>query len=150
MARTPIADSGATWTDQTEGTGASGVQWAGVASDATGTHLVAVGQQDLWTSADSGATWTNRMTLPATSSAWIAVASDASGAHLIAATGPGNGDIWTSADSGVTWTDVVAGTDASGQGWVAVASDASGAHLVAASDDPPLAGYCCEGDIWTN
>jgi hypothetical protein len=157
------ADSGATWTNRTKGTAASNQSWQAVASDSTGTHLVAVCQQsltqggvlyggDIWTSADSGATWTNRTVGTAASgNEWQDAASDATGTHLIAVPAHGRGnEIWMSSDSGATWINRSAGTAASGQEWIAVASDATGEHVVVASDDPPGAGFCCEGDIWTN
>jgi hypothetical protein len=156
-------DSGATWTNRTQETAASGQDWQAVASDATGTHLVAVCQEsvatagglyggDIWTSSDSGGTWTNRTTGTAASGhEWAGVASDSTGAHLVAASAHGRGnDIWTSADSGITWTNDTAGTDASGQQWVAVASNTNGTHFAAVSSGPPGGGPCCFGDVWTN
>jgi len=85
------ADAGATWTNRTKGTQASGKDWASVASDSTGTHLVAVTSatgvrtdgQEIWISADEGATWTKRITVTSTTAAVVgpAVASDATGSH---------------------------------------------------------------------
>ncbi len=158
------SDSGSSWTNQTTETAASGAAWQGVASDSTGTHLVAVSQPyggstatglaggDVWVSADSGATWTNRTQgTGASGNVWEGVASDATGARLVAASAHGSAnDIWTSADSGMTWTNETTGTAASGQQWVAVVSDATGSHVVAISSDPPGGGPCCFGDIWTN
>jgi len=82
-----------------------------VASDATGAHLVAASsgdaRRDIWTSSDSGATWTDDTAgTDASGNNWGAVASDATGAHLVAASDdppPGGGggsplvggDIWT-------------------------------------------------------
>ncbi len=157
------ADAGATWINRTKGTEASGREWQSVATDSTGTRLVAVCNPsvtsggvlysgDIWTSADSGATWTNQTAgTAATGHLWFAVASDATGAHLVAACAHGNAnDIWTSADSGATWTNETGGTVASGQQWITVASDATGAHLVAISSGGPGGGPCCFGDIWTD
>jgi hypothetical protein len=153
------ADSGATWVDRRAGGSTLGSSLAGVASDATGTHLVAFTlYSDLWTSSDAGATWTNRTQgTPASGLEWLGVASDSTGTRLVAINGPSgspggdiDGDIWASADSGATWTNQTAGTGASGQQWAAVASSADGAHIVGVSSDPPGAGFCCEGDIWTN
>jgi hypothetical protein len=155
------SDHGATWIDSSKGTASFG--WVAVASDSTGTNLVAACQVsvsadgklisgDIWTSTDSGATWTNRTAGTAASGhLWTSLVSDASGAHLVAATAHESpSEIWTSADSGATWTNATAGTPASGQEWIGLASDATGSHVVAASSDPPGAGLCCMGDIWTN
>ncbi len=139
-------DSGMTWANRTEGGPAAGQTWAGVASDATGTHLVAVGgdqgqspSAEVWTSADAGATWTKRTTVSSTSSFVEApiVISDATGTHLVLAAG----DVWTSADSGATWTDQTAGTSSAAQSWVGMASDTTATHLV---------GVTAYSDIWTS
>jgi hypothetical protein len=157
------ADSGATWTNRTKGTAASAQAWQAVASDSTGTNLVAVAQEtltaggiayglDIWTSADAGATWTNRTAGTAASgNLWWAVASNATGDRIVAVSAHGRAnDVWTSADSGTTWTNETKGTPASGQQWEAVASDATGTRLVAVSANPPGGGPCCFGNIWTN
>ncbi len=143
-------DAGQTWTNRTQGTAASGQPWRAVAADAPGTNLVAVatspvgiesgihppGFGDIWTSADSGATWTNRTAGTAASSQlWTAVASDAPGTNLIAASA---NDVWRSADQGATWINDTAGTVTSGQVFM-LASDVAGTHVVGAS----------EKDIWT-
>ena len=139
------SDSGATWTDQTSSGPAHNRAWESVASDATGTNLVAVGS-GIWTSSDSGVTWTERAANIGTY-AWVSVASSSDGSRLVAATMPpgrgfasDSGDLWTSSDSGKTWVNETAGTSASGQDWTAVASDSTGTHLVAVA---------MVGDIWT-
>jgi hypothetical protein len=131
------SDSGATWTDQTSSGPTHNLSWRSVASDATGTDLVAVGS-GIWTSSDSGEIWTPQAANIGTY-VWVSVASSADGSHLVAATmAPGegfvstSGDLWTSSDSGATWTNGTAGTAATGQPWSAVASDATGTHLFAA------------------
>jgi hypothetical protein len=66
-----------------------------VASDSTGIHLVALTglsgvnpNGDVWTSADAGATWTNRTKgTQASGQRWESVASDATGIHLVAVSG---------------------------------------------------------------
>lgn len=74
--------------------------WVSVASDATGTHLVAInggmfsGNGDIWASNDVGVTWTNQTSgTSAEHQAWSAVASDSTGAHRVAVVE--GGDIWT-------------------------------------------------------
>jgi hypothetical protein len=143
-------DAGQTWTNRTQGTSASGQPWRGITSDASGTSFAAVatspvgiesgvfapGYGDIWTSGDSGATWTNATRGTAASpQQWTAVASDASGTNLIAASLV---DVWRSVDRGATWTNDTGGTVASAQLYT-VASDASGDHLFAASNR----------DLWT-
>ncbi len=147
------ADGGATWVDQTASSPAHGQAWRSVASDASGTKLVAVtaglgafGAGAIWTSADGGATWTNRTGADAAmgSQSWSSVASDATGQNLVAA-GGGSG-VWASMDGGATWTDRTpadpkfqASFGDQVQGWSSVASDATGTKLIAAVDS---------GDLW--
>jgi hypothetical protein len=149
-------DGGTTWTDQTQGTSASGLDWHGVASDATGTHLVAVANTsitaegclysgDIWTSVDSGVTWTDRTKGTAASGQeWSSVASDATGVNLVAVAQ--SGGIWRSSDSGATWTDEVTATTAAAPGWLFVGASATGTHFAAISMS---GGLCCEHSIWT-
>jgi hypothetical protein len=123
-----------------------------VASDATGTYLVAatdVGDGepdgDIWTSADAGVSWNNRTQGTAASGQhWKSLASDATGMHLVAVTlftGLGGGeDVWTSVDAGATWTkQTTVSSTANLVVGPTVASDATGLNLVLA-----------DGDIWTS
>lgn len=146
-------DSGVTWIDRTASSPAHGGAWSSVASDATGTNLVAAtqglgvfGPGAIWTSTDAGVTWTNRTGAETSSQSWSSVASDATGKNLVAV-GGGSG-IWASTDGGVTWTDRTpadpkfeASFGDQVEGWSSVASDATGTKLVAAVDT---------GDIWTS
>jgi hypothetical protein len=150
------ADAGATWTNQTEGTQMSGQWWRSVASDSSGAFLVVVtafgngnsGGEDVWTSADAGATWRKSLTVTSTATLVVepTVASDSTGTHLALA----DGDIWTSADSGATWTDRTKGTPAAAQCWVDMASDASGTHLVAINAYTDIWTSADSGATWTN
>jgi hypothetical protein len=146
-------NAGATWTR-----GPSSDGWGGVASDSTGANLVAVGalSGDIWTSTDSGATWTDRTTSgPAHSRYWASVASDSTGTRLVAveggevfiASGQVAGDIWTSTDSGTTWTDQTPSGSAHNLSWLSVASDAAGKNLVAVG--PGIWTSSDSGATWT-
>ena len=98
-------------------TNATGTRsWTGVASSADGTRLVGVisGGQ-IYTSTDSGATWSARET----ARSWNAVASSADGSKLVATVA--NGKIYTSTDSGATWTE-----RESNRAWKAVAPVGTG------------------------
>jgi hypothetical protein len=140
-------DSGATWTDQTASSPAHGQAWKSVASDSSGTKLVAASIGAIWTSTDSGATWTQTQTATGMErQGWQAVASDATGTNRVAV-GYGAG-VWASKDGGVTWTDRTpvdprwqAAYGDQMEGWSSVASDTTGAKLVAAVNT---------GDIWTS
>jgi photosystem II stability/assembly factor-like uncharacterized protein len=141
------SNGGATWTNRTASTPAAGFDWGSVASDSSGTHLVAVAligaagpssSGDVWTSADAGATWTKRTSIPISSGRPLGpVVSDSTGARLVVAAG----DVWSSTDSGATWTDVTMGTPAAAQSWVGMAADATATRWV---------GVTAHGDIWTS
>jgi photosystem II stability/assembly factor-like uncharacterized protein len=95
-----------------------------VASSADGSKLVAVvswGQ--IYTSVDSGATWTSR----GPTGNWYDVASSSDGSKLVAVVNWGQ--IYTSRDSGATWT-----ARESARNWSAVASSSDGGKLVAVAN----------------
>lgn len=95
--------------------------WRSIASSADGAKLVAVVSNGfIFTSIDSGTTWTQRDA----ARLWTSVASSSDGTKLVATTFPGN--IFTSTDSGANWTprDVA-------RNWQSVASSADGTKLVA-------------------
>ena len=149
------ADGGATWIDQTAAGPAHGQAWRSVASDSSGTKLVAgtaglgsFGPGAIWTSTDAGSTWVIRTAANTAidRQSWSSVASDSTGQMLVAA-GSGCG-IWASNDGGMTWTDRTpadpkfqASFGDQVEGWSSVASDATGAKLIAAVD---------AGDVWTS
>jgi photosystem II stability/assembly factor-like uncharacterized protein len=145
-------DSGTTWIDRTPSGSAHNLLWASVVSDGAGANLAAISGGGfyesapgnpslLWTSSDSGVTWTNRTPAGADqTSSWYALASDSTGAKLVAV---GSG-IWTSVNAGVTWTQQTTPGNANAS-WVSVASDAAGTHLVAATGGPGST-----GDLWTS
>ena len=133
-------DSGATWSR----TSAPTNYWTSVASSADGAKLVAaaepyydgnsvVGDGAVYSSSDSGATWT---ATSAPSNYWSAVASSAEGTRLVAAStsSAGDGRIYTSSDSGATWT----ATGALRNRWYSVASSADGYRVVAGGFAVPL------------
>lgn len=113
-------DYGITWTQSSSPVG----QWYALASSADGTKLIAASSPGgLFTSGDSGATWTQRET----NRDWRAVASSTDGTKLAAVAY--NAQIYTSVDSGVTWTprETV-------RKWTSIASSADGTKLAAGAD----------------
>jgi hypothetical protein len=120
-----------------------------------GTKLVAAAHLNYWlnyrgdgmiyTSADSGATWTQTR---APSNSWSSVASSVDGTKLVAAANliyGGDGLIYTSADSGATWTR----TSAPSNYWSSVASSADGTKVVAVARQDQLGAYNL-GAIYTS
>ena len=85
--------------------------WQSVASSSDGTQLVAVGLGTIYTSPNSGATWS---VTSAPNADWYSVASSSDGSHLVAVTG---GGIYTSADSGGTWIARTSAPSATGPPW---------------------------------
>ena len=103
--------------------------WSSVASDSTGTKLVAtVGSTggtsyngQIYTSTDSGLTWTARDS----SRSWRKVTSSADGTKLAAV--ENGGYIYTSTTTGVTWVQ----RTSIGRNWTSIASDSTGNKLIA-------------------
>merc|ERR1711966_316455 len=79
-------------------------------SSSDGTKLAAVvNYGNIWTSTDSGATWTE-ITSTGDAKYWYAITSSGDGTKLAATVDDGN--IWTSTDSGATWTEITSTGDA--------------------------------------
>jgi hypothetical protein len=121
--------------------------WEGIAMSADGTKCAAApygGSGNIYTSADSGATWLQQTNSP--DLLWSSVASSADGTELAAVSGSasigGAGQIYTSTDSGVTWVSNNVPT----QPWEAICSSADGNKLAAVvfGTDPYVG-----GGIWT-
>jgi hypothetical protein len=120
--------------------------WSRVASSADGTKLAAIaGDQTIWTSPDSGATWFKRtgggitstgQVLPSGTQTWGRVASSSDGKKLAAVVY--NGNVRTSSDSGVTWVER---SSSGSRLWSEIASSADGIKLVAVA---------YPGGIWTS
>ena len=110
-----------------------------VASSADGTKLVGVAQASaIYTSVDSGATWTARDSIRG----WKSVCSSADGTKLAAVVQAGK--IYTSTDSGLTWT-----AHATNLSWFGIASSADGTKLVAVVDGGQIYTSTDSGANWT-
>ena len=119
--------------------------WNTVASDADGSNLIAgIHQGRLYTSSDSGATWTERQPAGTSTYDWNAVASDATGVNLLAAIEFGR--LYVSADSGATWTERRPAGDTD-KGWVTVVSNSDGTNLIVGDEDTMNAG---NGRLYTS
>lgn len=109
-----------------------GRDWYGLASDSTGTHLIAAAFGNwgtegwVYTSTDGGTHWTIRYPSP-NSQYWRAAASSSDGSHLVVVTW--SGLAYTSSDGGVNWTRVYP-TGQNLQRLQTVASSADGSHLI--------------------
>lgn len=86
-------NSGNSWTERLSG------GWWGIASSADGSRLVAVVNNAIAISTDSGATWTN---ISAPSGDWRSVASSADGSKLVTISYI-SGSVYVSTNSGSTW-----------------------------------------------
>jgi photosystem II stability/assembly factor-like uncharacterized protein len=127
---------GSSWVAQA---GAGARSWVSVASSVDGSKLVAVelGGQ-IYTSTDSGVTWTARDS----NRDWRSVASSADGSKLVAVAE--GGQIYTSTDSGATWTARDSNRD-----WRSVASSADGSKLVAVAEGGQIYTSTDSGATWT-
>ena len=100
--------------------GATNINWNGIACSADGTKIVAESSGvGIWISTNSGATW---MQTDAPNTNWVCVVSSADGTKLAA---PAGSTIYTSTNSGATWTPNNTPTSFS-----FVASSADGDQLV--------------------
>jgi hypothetical protein len=116
--------------------------WRAVASSSDGTRLVAVADEGIYTSTNSGINWAKTTNTP-TYNLWC-IASSADGAKLVL--GTWRNSIFTSTNSGATWTP----TDAPyGIAWESVASSADGTKLVAAAAGNTAYISTNSGATWT-
>jgi photosystem II stability/assembly factor-like uncharacterized protein len=115
-----LGDGATSWIQRT-GSGS----WNYIASSDDGTKLAVVNNTFIYTSTDSGVTWT--LQSGAGSRFWQWITSSSDGTKLAAVVN--NGYIYTSTDSGVTWTEHVVGGDVFA--WSSIASSADGTKLVA-------------------
>jgi hypothetical protein len=95
--------------------------WASIASSSDGTKLAAASSYGIWTSGNSGTSW-SQTTAP-TNTAWSSIASSSDGTKLTAAVKKGG--IWISTNSGSNWTQ----TSATNETWSSVASSSDGTKL---------------------
>jgi photosystem II stability/assembly factor-like uncharacterized protein len=127
-------DGGASWASRGPDT-ASAWQWSSIASSADGSRLAAAAlcsgtntTGGIWTSSDSGASWTLRAA--AGSRRWAKIVSSADGRRLAALASGAN--ILLSSDYGEHWVEQ---TSTGSQQWRTIASSADGVRLVATSSD---------------
>src|SRR5207302_2172738 len=129
-------------------------RWVSVASSADGIKLVAARQGHvgygtdyplpIYTSADSGMTWTPTS---APNNVWSSVGSSDDGTKLVAVATlsvVSDGLIYTSTNSGATWTP----TSAPSNSWSCVASSADGTRSVAATSYGPIYTSPDSGATW--
>ena len=126
-----------------------GALWHAIAVSSDGTRIVAVERGGyIYTSADSGTTWIQRIAVG--NRAWTAVASSSDGTKLVAVddlgTTSNGGYIYTSADSGVAWTQRTA---VGARSWSGVASSSDGTRLAAADNGGYIYTSADSGATWT-
>ncbi len=139
-----LAEGGYTWIRYTD-IGSDQHYWTSLASSADGTKLVATKTNNqggfLYTSTDSGVSWTKNTSLNPT--LWAGVSSSADGTKLavveleslVGERSNEIGYIYTSTDSGVTWTEQTTAGGDGGQYWSEVVSSADGSRLAALGED---------------
>ena len=134
-----LGGSGTNWSHTT----APASNWVAIASSADGIRLAAadVSGSGIWTSTDSGATWSQQTNSP--SSNWETIAASADGTKLFTADNSGVG-IWYSTNSGVAWHP----GNAPSNSWNAIVASADGTHVVAASSGAGLWSSTDSGVTW--
>ena len=122
---------------------ASSSIWQSITSSSDGTKLAAVVYGGyIYTSTDSGASWTER-TAPGYRN-WNSITSSSDGTKLAAT--PNGGYIYTSTDSGANWTERTAPGSRS---WTAISSSSDGAKLAAAGTNTYIYTSTDSGVNWT-
>jgi photosystem II stability/assembly factor-like uncharacterized protein len=124
---------------------ASSQIWWSITSSSDGTKLAAVvagAGGNIYTSTDSGATWTQQTA--SGSRDWRSITSSSDGTKLAAVVN--NGYIYTSTDSGATWTER---TNAGG-GVTGASLNRYWASITSSSDGTKLAAVQAYGYIWTS
>jgi hypothetical protein len=126
--------------------------WQGFASSSDGTKLVTGNYNSyIYTSTDSGVTWTPRSVPIIGIGYWRGFASSADGTKLVTGnytiTGEG-GYIYTSTDSGVSWVKRTLPEDIVGK-WLAFASSSDGTKLVVANYSGYIYTSTNSGVTWT-
>jgi photosystem II stability/assembly factor-like uncharacterized protein len=170
-------NSGSTWVQQTAGLPTGGTTtWTNIASSADGTKLAAASINEIYVSANSGASWTASIggswssiassadgnTLVAASSGEVyisvnggswnpshsgtVVACSADGTKLVVAQNPGS--IYTSSNSGTNWVQRTSGLPGSAA-WTSVASSADGGKLAATVNGGGIYTSLNWGATWT-
>ena len=130
---------------QKAGTNLSGDRshWRSIASSSDGSKLAAVVYGgSLYTSSDSGATWTEQTA--AGSRDWSSIASSSDGTKLAAVVD--GGSLYTSSDSGATWTER---TTAGSRYWSSIASSSDGSKLAAVVSGGSIYTSSDSGATWT-
>ena len=108
--------------------------WKSITMSSDGTKLAAVAQgANIWTSSNSGVTWTERTA--SGSRTWVSIASTSDGNNLVAAVS--GGYIYRSLDQGATWSPI---TEAGSRAWTSVALTADGDQLEATTSDGSIYG----------
>jgi photosystem II stability/assembly factor-like uncharacterized protein len=113
------SDSGINWTERNPAGGTTSRGWTSVSSDSDGSFLVATCSNSyppsgpsyggrVYTSSDSGATWTERRPDGNTDYAWLCSACSADGSFIAVGVGanfPHRSRLYTSSDYGTNWTE---------------------------------------------
>ncbi len=115
--------------------------WQCITSSADGTKLAAAGEDSqLYTSSDSGVTWTAQAN--AGTRKWRSIALSADGTKMVAGAYPSQ--LYTSTDSGVTWT-----ARETSRYWRSVASSSDGTKLAAVVTSGQIYTSTDSGVTWT-
>jgi photosystem II stability/assembly factor-like uncharacterized protein len=118
------ANSGSTWSQLSGGLPTT-ANWRSIASSDDGTHLAAVvNNGGIYTSSDSGTTWSQ--TSAPTNASWTCIASSSTGQYLAAVVSTGY--IYTSIDYGTNWSNA---NNAPSEAWSSIAMSSSGAYSAA-------------------
>ena len=135
------------WTKRTP-LGATIKTWPAIASSSDGTKLVAAPSTGyIYTSSDSGVTWTEQT--GSGSRSWTNLTSSADGTKLAAVSSGATGYIYTSTNSGVTWTQRSPVTASTPRSWYSITSSSDGTKLAAGVNYGYVYTSSDSGATWT-
>jgi photosystem II stability/assembly factor-like uncharacterized protein len=136
------------WTKRTP-VGATIKTWPAIASSSDGTKLVAAPSTGyIYTSSDSGVTWTEQT--GSGSRSWTDLTSSSDGIKLAAVSGGATtGYIYTSTNSGVTWTQRSPLTASTPRNWYSITSSSDGTKLAAGVNYGYVYTSSDSGATWT-
>jgi hypothetical protein len=139
---------GSTWTDETEGTAASGQYWVDVSMSASGQYQTALANNaDVWHSSNYGSTWTDVTAGTSLSgNNWQDSTTSSSGQYVVAVN---YNDIFVSSDYGLHFTNETAGTALTSDYWNNTTMSASGQYIYVVSDSNAIYGSSNYGSSWS-
>jgi photosystem II stability/assembly factor-like uncharacterized protein len=134
-------NGGTNWTDANKDGGAGGV-----ALDADGSVMLAVGSSRLYKSVDTGSNWTEMTPAGAGTKSWNCLCMDNDGSLMIA--GISGGRLYKSTDTGANWSEIQP-AGAANKSWGTAACSSDGTYIIVGEKTGRLYTSSNSGVNWT-